>query len=84
MTHSPKPDATTAASGLSEAEAARRPAMTPGAKAGRADAQDVDAPDASEAAGFRRKPGEDEPKPDATPGATPVDDLSAENDGGMG
>ncbi len=84
MTHNPKPDPASAATGLSEAEAARQPGVKPGAKAGPDDAQNLEAPDASEAAGVRRKPGEDDPKPDPAPGATSVEDLSAENDGGMG
>ncbi|GBD47327.1 hypothetical protein [Methylopila sp. Yamaguchi] len=84
MTHNPKPDDASAATGLSEAEAARQPQVKPGAKAGPDDAQDLDAPDASEVAGFRRMPGEGEPKPLPAPGATSVEDLSAANDGGMG
>lgn len=87
MAGSPKPeDDNSAATGASEAEAARpvRFAPRPDAGPGRGDALGDGAPDAAEAAGTKRPDGDGRRTPETAPGAIDPKDLDASSDDGAG
>jgi hypothetical protein len=82
MPGSDKPKNTLPGAGESEADAAREVPFEKNPGAGPAGGYSKGAPDAAEAAGTKRKSGEEKEK--APPGATSPADLTTEKDDGAG